>query len=205
MIKSKITLLEVAKWFRPWGWMILSWLALSGAAGAAEFSAQMVLKDGDKTMPGKIYVQNGKMRQEFLDEEGQTVTIIRPDKKVVWVINPPERTYVEMPLKTKLPGQFLQIPPLALKKQKVGTETVNGYQTDKFEVTVRGGASGQLRQTFWVAPKLESPLKMVCPDRRLSLEYRNIKEGKMPDHLFELPPGYRKLAEPSGYPLRRWD
>ena len=54
MIKSKITLLEVAKWFRPWGWMILSWLALSVAAGAAEFSAQMVLKDGDKTMPGKI-------------------------------------------------------------------------------------------------------------------------------------------------------
>ena len=71
----------------------------------------MIIKDGSKLFPGKIYVSDGKMRQEFIDERGQTVTIVRPDKKVVWVLIPPGRTYLEMPLKAKLPGQFLQIPP----------------------------------------------------------------------------------------------
>ncbi|MEW6387588.1 MAG: DUF4412 domain-containing protein [Thermodesulfobacteriota bacterium] len=205
MTKSKIISLKMIKWFGLYGLLVWCGLTLSGAAGAVEFSAQMLLKDGNKTMPGKLYIKEGKMRQEFLDEEGQTITIVRPDKKVVWVIMYPGKTYMEMPLKRELPGQFLQIPPDAFRQRKVGTETVNGYLTDKYEVMLKGGTSGLIHQTFWVAPKLGVPVKMVSPLRKYSLEYRNIKEGKVPDRLFELPPGYRKLPGPSGYPLRRWD
>ena len=75
-------------------------------------------------MPGKIYVQDALMRQEFNDAEGQTVTIVRPDKKVVWIIVPRERVYTELRLKGKLPGQFIQIPPDALSKRLVGKEAV---------------------------------------------------------------------------------
>jgi hypothetical protein len=120
------------------------------------------------------------MRQEFVDEQGQTVTIVRPDKKVVWVVMPDRRSYLEMPLKIKLPGQFIQIPPQALQKRLVGKDWVNGYETDKYEVTVPvGGESNQ--QTFWVAQKLGLPIKMECRQRQFSMEYRSIKEERCPN------------------------
>lgn len=183
-------------------WLLLLLLLIPGWAGAVEFSAQMLIKDGDKTMPGKIYFQDGKMRQEFLDEEGQTVTIVRPDLKVIWVVMPQEKTYFELPLKARLPGQFIQMPPDALKKRSLGTETVNGYVTDKYEVTVRGGEGGVMKQTVWQAQKLRVPIKAVCRDRNLCLEYRNIKEGAVAARLFNLPPSFKKIATPTSFTMR---
>ena len=87
-----------------WWFFILPLLfLLAGAAGAAQFSATMLIKDGEKLMPGKIFVQEGKLRQEFNDVDGQTVTIVRPDLKVVWIILPREQAYAELPLRGKLP------------------------------------------------------------------------------------------------------
>jgi len=60
--------------------------------GGRSFSASMLVKDDAKIMPGKILVSNGKMRQEFTDERGQTITIVRPDLKLVWVILPLQGT-----------------------------------------------------------------------------------------------------------------
>ena len=182
--------------------VLLLLLLVPAGAAPAEFSGQLILKDGGKTMPGKIYVQDGKMRQEFQDEEGQTVTIVRPDKKVIWIVVPQEKAYAEMPLKARLPGQFLQMPPDALKKRRVGTETVNGYVADKYEVTVKGGKQGVMQQTIWVAQKLGVPLKMISPEQNFSLEYRSIKEGKVAERLFAPPPGFRKMTSPIGFTMR---
>jgi hypothetical protein len=174
------------------------WLALvPGLAWGVEFSAQMMVKDDAKVMPGKIYVHDGKMRQEFVDERGQTITIVRPDLKVVWVIIPREGIYMEMPFTKKLPGQFIQIPLPALQKRLVGKEPLNGYDTEKYEVSVPVGG-GRERQTFWVAVKLDQPIKMECRERHFSLEYKGIKEEKVPDRLFNLPPGLKKTS-PSGF------
>jgi hypothetical protein len=175
-----------------WGLLLLV-LAAPNLAPGAEFSALMMVKDGAKVMPGKIYVQGGMMRQEFVDEGGQTITIVRPDKKVVWVIIPRERSYMEMPLKIRLPGQFIQIPPQAVAKRLVGQERLNGYDTDKVQVSVPGAAGVEI-QTFWVAKKLSLPIKMECRTRHFSLEYQSIKEEKVPDRLFNLPPGYQKTS-----------
>lgn len=178
---------------RTW-WVILPLLViLAVPAAAAQFSAQMLIRDGEKQLPGRIYVQDGKMRQEFSDEKGQTVTIVRPDLKVYWVIMPWKRAYAELPLKGKLPGQFLQIPMDAISKRLVGKETVNGYEAEKYEVSVR--ASGGLeRQTIWLAPKLGTPVKMISKEGNMSVEYKDIKEGAQAERLFSLPPGYKKLA-----------
>jgi hypothetical protein len=165
------------------------------AAAAAQFSAAMLITDGDKAMPGRIFVQDGKMRQEFSDAEGQTITIVRPDKKVIWFIIPWERTYLEMPLKRKLPGQFIQIPGDAVTKRLAGKEVVNGYETEKYEVAVRGGG-GLEKQSVWLAVKLGTPIKMTAADRKFAVEYKSIKEAPQPDRLFELPVGYKKLTSP---------
>lgn len=179
-------------------WLLGLILAAPVVAWGAQFSALMMLKDGQKAMPGKIYVQNGKMRQEFSDEEGQTITIVRRDKKVVWVVLPRQRTYMELPLKTRLPGQFIQIPPNALSKRLVCKERVCGYDAEKYEVTVPGGG-GLEKQTIWVAPKLGLPVKLVCPQRNFCLEYKSIKEGPVPDRLFTLPKGYQRVTSMKGF------
>ncbi len=167
---------------------------------AAEFSAKMVLRQNGQDVLGKIYVKDGKMRQDFIDYRGQTITIVRRDKHRVWVIMPAENTYVDMPLGLHLPGQFLQIPPEAISKRQVCSEELNGYQVDRIEVTLRGGPLGTTRQTFWVAPKLGLPIKTVSQDRQYAIEYRDIKEVKQEDRIFEIPPGCHKVATVSELP-----
>jgi len=182
------------------GWLLVLAVVLlfAGSAAAAQFSAQMMVRDGEKLALGKIFVQDGKMRQEFNEEEGQTITIVRPDLKKVWVILPREQSYMELPLKTKLPGQFIQIPPDALAKRLVGKETVNGYEAEKYEVTAPGGL-GPERQTIWMAIKLGVAIKLVSREKNFSMEYRSIREGPQPERLFNLPPGYKKLSAPAGF------
>jgi len=184
---------QVASNMGRFWWLFLLLLIIPAMAWGAEFSATMMVKDGPKVFPGKIYVSDGKMRQEFIDERGQTVTIVRPDKKVVWVLIPPTRNYLEMPLKTELPGQFIQIPANAQHKRPLGHDYLNGYETDKYQITVPSGRLCEI-QIYWVAKKLGLPIKMECRERRFSLEYQNIKEGKQADRLFEPPPGYLKAT-----------
>jgi hypothetical protein len=176
------------------GWLVVLAvvLLLADSAAAAQFSAQLVIRDGEKLALGRILVQDGKMRQEFNDEEGQAITIVRPDLKKIWVILPREQGYLELPLKAKLPGQFIQIPPDALAKRLVGKEMVNGYEAERYEVTAPGGL-GPERETIWMAVKLGVAVKLVSREKNFSMEYRNILEGPQPERLFNLPPGYKKL------------
>lgn len=186
-----------------WKYLLLLLLPMIAApfeAWGAEFSAKMVLTQQGQNMPGRIYVKDKKMRQEFLDDRGHTVTIVRRDKNRLWVILPMENTYVDMPLGLHLPGQFLQIPPEAVSKRQVGLEEVGGYQAERIEVTLQGGPAGITRQTFWVAQKLGLPIKTVSQDRQYAIEYRDIKETKLEDRLFEVPPGCQKLATVSELP-----
>lgn len=186
-----------------WKYLILCLvpvLALPPVVEGAEFSAKMILTQQGQNMPGKIYVKDKKMRQEFLDDRGHTITIVRRDKNRIWVIMPMENSYVDMPLGLHLPGQFLQIPPEVISKRQVGLEEVGGYQAERIEVTLRGGPAGTIRQTFWVAQKLGLPIKTVSQDRQYAIEYRDIKESKLEDRLFEVPPGCQKIATVSELP-----
>ena len=184
------------RWLGVWGVLLV--LTVPGGVWGAEFSASMLVKDDAKIMPGKIQVSNGKLRQEFADERGQTITIVRPDLKVVWVILPLQGSYMEMPLTARLPGQFIQIPPQAAGKRLVGQERLNGYDTEKYEVSVPVGR-GLEKQTYWVAPQLGLPIKMESRERRFSLEYQSIREEKVADRQFNLPPGVKKLDSIGGF------
>jgi len=76
--------MEVALWSQPerlgagsWGSGLAADPDGTGSGLGAEFSASMMVKDDAKIMPGKIQVSDGKLRQEFADEGGQTITIVR--------------------------------------------------------------------------------------------------------------------------------
>jgi len=181
---------------KKWQWLLVALALWPAAVPAAEFSGQMLTRERTATVLGRIFVKDGKMRQEFNDAEGQTITILRPDKKMVWVLLPQNRVYMEVPLKIKWPGQFIQIPPDARQKRLVGSERISGYDAEKYEVSVaaRGGLE---RQIFWVPAKMGVPIKVEIPDRKFSIEYKNIHEGGVADRLFEIPPGYEKVSKPA--------
>lgn len=178
---------KTLKWLFPW--LLLAFLTPLSAFGA-EFAAMLVLKQKGRVMPGKIYIKDDKMRQDFIDENGHTITIVRRDKKRVWIIMPWEKTYVELPLGVHLPGQFIEIPPEAVSQRRVCSEEMCGYQTDRIEVILPDGS----RETYWVAPKLGVPIKKDCPGRQYTVEYTNISERKLEDRFFEVPQDCKKVA-----------
>jgi hypothetical protein len=70
---------------------------------------------------------------------------------------------------------------------KVGSDTVNGRSTVKYEGTSASGDSN----TFWIDPKLRFPVKWQGKNN--GGELRNIQEGSQPSSLFEIPAGYAKM------------
>ncbi|MDD2903792.1 MAG: DUF4412 domain-containing protein [Syntrophales bacterium] len=174
------------------------WLGL-GVAQAADFSAQVVSRTGSQEVKGKIYLQGEKMRQEFSAPEGLSINIFRPDKQVMWVIMPAQKMYMEMPFGQSDLGKTMQMPQDKAKMKLLGTETVNGYETEKYETTVKGRGR-EVKHYIWVAKKLGVPIKMTSADGSFSMEYRDIKEGNVPAAKFEVPPGYQKMTMPPGMP-----
>lgn len=179
------------------------WLGAS-LAPAAEFSAQIVQRMGSQENRGKIYFQGEKMRQEFSTKEGASISIARPDKQVMWLIMPGQKMYMEMAFDKSDLGKVMQMPKEKEKAEMklLGTETVNGYQTEKYE-TMIGGRGRQVKHYMWVSKKLGVPIKMASEDGSFSMEYQDIKEENLPASLFEAPAGYQKMAMPKGMPRRR--
>lgn len=72
---------------------------------------------------------------------------------------------------------------------KVGSDTVNGRATVKYEGTDAKCES----TTIWLDTKLHFPVKWHGKD--WDGELQNIQEGAQPSSLFEIPAGYTKLDE----------
>lgn len=181
-------------------WILFSVLVLMPTlAQAAEFSAVVVTRMDSKESQGKIYLQGEKMRRELPSNEGMTITVARPDKRVMWMFMPGQKKYMEIPFDKSDLGQTMVMPKDSTQMKLVGTETVGGYETEKYETTVKGEGK-TAKHYIWVAKKLGVPIKIVSVDGKFSMEYREIKEGGVPASVFEIPPGYQKMPLPQGTP-----
>lgn len=186
-----------------WKWVVFSVLVLMPTlAQAMEFSAQVVTRMDSRETQGKVYLQGEKMRREFPTGEGMTITIARPDLQVMWMLMPGQKMVMEMPFDKSDLGKTMALPKDQAQMKLLGTEMVNGYETEKYETTMKGNGK-TFKANMWVAKKLGVPIKMVSLDGKFSMEYRNIREGSLPASVFEVPPGYQKMAMPQGMPRRK--
>ncbi len=169
-------------------------------AQAAELSAKVVTTAEGQEMHGKVFMKGQKIRNEFQAGGETNISIVRPDKKVVWMLMPGEKMYMEMPITEETQEKILIKKPEDQAKMKLlGTETVNGFECDKYEVDA--SQQGQsVKQFVWIAKKLQMPIKSVTADGSMSMEYRDIKVGGVPDSVFELPQGYEKMQMPFQMP-----
>lgn len=173
-----------------WGAVIFFTMATFGFSLAAEFSADFSVKTkGEDEVKGKILVKGNKIRQEVTEEGDTQILIIRPDKKVTWMLTPDEKIYMEVPYES----DSQSVEPWSAEKEKgakfLGEEAVNGHPAKKFETVEEGE-----KVTYWVSKKLNFPVKIE--DAESVMEYRNIKEGSVADSQFEVPSGYEKMTMP---------
>ena len=186
-----------------WAFVLALMFLLAGAAPAAEFSATMITKAGAQETQGKIFVKGDKFRNEMKADGGTQISIVRLDKKVMWLIMPAEKSYMEMPLNPQATEQMMLKKPEAQVEMKLlGKETVNGYETEKYETSVRHRGEA-MKQYIWLSKKLGMPIKVAAADGSHSMEYRDIEEGGVSDALFEPPRGYQKMQMPVGMPRRK--
>jgi len=165
-----------------------------GLVRAADFSADVFNTYQGQATQAKIFVQMEKIRMETPGIE--EYTILRTDKRVIWIVIPEEKTYIEIQSSqpqgagVKMKGE--------VSRQYLSSETVNGYATNKYEVHYLD--KDTLHKAHqWIASDLNYPIKISALDGSWSTEYRNIRIGLQPDNLFEIPQGFDRISrsEPS--------
>ncbi len=187
-------------------------LAARFALAQTEFSAEIVdlQKPGTPTQ-GKIYFAKDKMRIES-QASARTggAVIVNFATQTSMVLMAERHMYMEMPAQAQsqrmaYTAAFFQtgdvenacsdwqkIGHQGNSCHKVGSETINGRSTVKYETS---NASGDVSH-FWLDPKLRFPVKW--DGKNSGGELRNIQEGTQSSSLFEAPAGYTKFEMPAG-------
>jgi hypothetical protein len=178
--------------------IFISLIVFSGMALAAEFSADLIIDNPQGKFTGKVYVKADKIRQEFLKQDMKQVIILRLDKGVTWSLMPENKMYMEMPgigKEATDPEIEKKIKDMAEKKS-LGKEKIGGYVCEKYQYIYHDKSLGILTQ--WLSKRLNYPIKTEYKAAAYYMltEYKNIKEERIPDSLFEIPSGYQKMQLP---------
>jgi len=161
-----------------------------------DYSADSVVKMGGRTLQGKIYFAGDKWRTEYMAYGKKAVSIVRTDKNVVWNLMPGQKTYMEVKLEPQQVRGMTEKMPGEIERKKVGKENVSGIMCDKYKVTFKISEKSQPSSFYQWLSSDKIPVKSSAVDGSWYTLLKNIKKGKQPASLFELPAGYKKFEMP---------
>jgi hypothetical protein len=81
-----------------------------------------------------------------------------------------------------------------VKREEIGTETLDGHPTTLYEVTVRE-ANREDVYYQWLAMDIHFPLKLARKDGSWQVEYRHVTLRPVSDFLFQLPVNFQPLEQ----------
>ena len=172
-------------------------LVTAAAARADDFAADVVSKAKGHVTTGKMFISKDKTRMEMADG----VTISRMDKKVIWILMPKDKTYMEQAFDPSKSAQTSEKVNGEIERKLVGKDMVEGKMADKYQVTY---TNGRKKETMyqWLVSGIKIPVKTAAADGSWETLYKNIKTSRQPDSLFEVPAGYQKfgMGGPGGMP-----
>ncbi|MGZ8422558.1 MAG: hypothetical protein ACXW34_06680 [Nitrospira sp.] len=180
--------------FKPWS--LLAALLISGAieAEALEFTADQVTKMNGRTQKSNIYYRDNMWRIEHHSMGPVNVSIVRKDKKVVWLLLSRMKHFKTLPYS---PEQDLQVSERLegeVSREEIGTETREGHPTILYEVTVKQGERTEVYYQ-WLATDIHFPMKLAKKDGSWIVEYQHVKLRPVIDYLFQLPLNFEPLEE----------
>ena len=102
--------------------------------------------------------------------------------------------YMEISIAKANLDQLAQREDLIATQTVLGTEIIEGYECNKTEITYKNKLVGKVAQ--WISTKLGYALRTESKQgfKTSVTELKNIKEGRQPDPLFELPSDYTKFT-----------
>ena len=111
---------------------------MAASAAAMTFSADLYSSDGHN---GKIYMDTDKIRVETKE----MISITRLDKKLIWLLMPEEKMYMEQVLQSVAMNQK-HLPAndsgaSDVEREFILRETINGYAADKYKITINTQSS----------------------------------------------------------------
>jgi hypothetical protein len=122
----------------------------------------------------------------------QVVTLIRPDKKSVYVIYPKLQACLAQPL----PNEPADNP--KMEKQAIGKETLDGNPCVKHKVTFTSAKGAKEELTVWFAANLKDlPVQVLSKqgEETTITRYKQIQVTKPDARQFDLPAGFRQYSD----------
>ena len=173
------------RYFVVAGMAVFCVIAMLSYACAIDITADMVTKEGKITRNGKFYMKDTKIRMD--KGSSPLYTIVRGDKGLFWQVNGAENTYVEAKLTPAAKPWIEEKIYGEASRKEVGSETIDGHPTKKYEVSVKQGSKTETYYQ-WFATDIRFPVKLANANGKWSVEYKNFKNGS-PDAVFNLPAG----------------
>jgi len=172
---------------------LLFWLVsipiggLTQTAAALDFSAERIVKNGKSVVTAHVNAKDDRWRFEFAQPQGgASIIIVRMDRHSSWLILSKRRQYLEVPIAREHQLAVSEMMEGEVSRELVGDETLNGYPTELFEVTV--AENGETRQYYqWVTKVQRFPVKTVSKQGQWSEEFRHVVFTPQSSFLFELP------------------
>lgn len=166
-----------------------------------EYSADYVMETAEGAMRGRLNGAPGLERREDLVEGTTMVSIRRDDKKVLWMLMPTERMYMEMKFGQMEGGKSRTPSPEEYKTEMTteGREEVNGVMTTKSKVIMTGADGSKMGGFWWTTDdgllvKMDVISVAKGEKIRMKRELSNVKIGPQPKDLFEIPAGYQTMG-----------
>jgi hypothetical protein len=160
---------------------------LTQTAEALDFSAERIVKNGKSVVTAHVNATDDRWRFEFAQPQGgASIIIVRMDRRSSWLILSKRRQYAEVPIAKEHQLAVSETMEGELSRELVGSQTLNGYPTELFEVTV--AENGETQQYYqWVTKVQRFPVKTVSKQGQWSEEFRHVIFTEQSSFLFELP------------------
>lgn len=172
--------------------LLCSLLLLGQKGWALEFTADQVTKMQGKLQKANIYYRDTMWRIEHHTMGPVNVSIVRKDKKLVWLLlsrmkhfkTIPYSPEQELMVRERLEGE--------VAREEIGTEVREGHPTVLYEVTTK---QGERIDTYyqWIATDIHFPMKLAKKDGSWIVEYRHVRLRSVSDYLFNLPVNFQPL------------
>ena len=168
-----------------------------------------------------VYMSGLKMRIESTTMGMKTITIQRHDKGMTYQLMPDQKMCMEMPI-PKAPAPPAGQEPAATVSKTGETKKIGKYTCTRYDAAVSGRTYrfwmtedvdlGSEMANYWQTPTPgDSPklgqemakvkgfpirMEMPSPQGTVVLTVTTVKKQDVPDSMFEVPEGYRKMSMP---------
>ncbi|NMC33420.1 MAG: hypothetical protein GYA36_13335 [Veillonellaceae bacterium] len=178
--------------------LCLMLLSLVSVAAAAGYSADVVTTGNSGTNHAKMWVSYSLWAQRMeMPAHPEMIMIVRLDKKLVWNINKESKMYMEIPMRPGMAANAIasgEKAPTEVERTYLLTETVEGHVADKYQITHQIGNDRTTHFIWLLKDNNMFPIKTQYKDS--VTVFKNLNFTEPPAEMFEVPPGYQKMALP---------